>query len=408
MKQRWICLAIGALAASLSVSADSIRYGGVLYEDVYVGISRQFYFVHFPEEGRVEKVSRARKDVDAPEIDADDTVREALRERFEARKAERMEALSTVVDAPPIEVDTEGYLHRKALQATGLFEAQLDHWNDLSPTQQQLVLQEVLALSASNANQRANEQETIQSRLEGLKEAKVKRESALESARSKRTRAVDAVEQRNLSDVYWRMHEREVIGYQQGNSAYLDDFWLHEAGTEEAVAARRIAKVDQTYAKEAAGHAQVLGRVESAITQREREAIATAGKAKDAQRRYGAYLARIDELIGASQGDYSRMTGFEPLASWSGDSDRQTPSVIIDRAVWRLDCQRDDFGLDGNFKITVVDAETDTPFTAITGKDFLHMRTLLIDRPGEYYFIVKQDYHRIPYELRVSAVTEHR
>lgn len=407
MRRLWYCLVGTALVAPLFTAADAIRYGGVLYEDVYVGISRQFYFVHFPEEGRVEKVSRARKDVEAPDIDPDEMTRESLRERFEARKAEKMEAASELENASPIEVDTEKYLRRKALQSTALFETQLAFWRSLDPTQQQLVLQEVLALSASNANQRAREQETIQSRLEGLKERKLDREIALENAGAKRDRAIQDANRDSAAGIFMEEYEKSILRHQMGNSNYIHEHWRKAAETEAEIERRRMAAANQAYAREAADHAQALGRVESAITRREREVIATAGKAKDAQRRYGAYLGRIDELIAASQGEYPQMTRFEPVASWSGDGDLRTPPVTVESEVWRLGCQRDDFGMAGDFKITVVDAETDTPFTAITGKDFLHMRTILIDRPGRYYFIVKQDYHRIPYELEVSAAIEH-
>jgi hypothetical protein len=163
---------------------------------------------------------------------------------------------------------------------------------------------------------------------------------------------------------------------------------------------------NEAYGKEADAHKAVIDEVESAITQQERDAQAVENKGKDAARRYGAYLDRIDGLILASQAGYEPGLKFNVLETWQSDGDKKTPTVLIESSLWRLHCEREDFGLDGDFAITVYDAETDTPFTRIADKDFLKMRSRIFERQGKYYFVVEQDSDRIPYELTVSAVAE--
>jgi hypothetical protein len=398
-----LTLATG-LAGALIASADSIRVAGVLYENVYVGTSRTAYYVHFPEDGRVEKISRARKDVESPEIDPDEESRAQLLARFEARKAENDQARATA-ESSVLEADTAGYLRRKALQETALFESQLAHWKDLSPEQQQAILESVLALSANQAARHANEKISIESRLEDLNTAKADRQFEIGMAQARRSAAVEEADRRNLSQLWRDAHEEEVIGYLRGNERYVSDFWLREADTEDAVAAHRKAAADQAYAREAAGHERALERVESAITRREREAVATENKARDADRRFAVLMGRIDELIVASSGPYAAQVAFHPVETWTGEGDLRTPAVVIEHEVWQVECRRNDFDVEGDFKITVMDAETDLPITAIIDRDMLRMRTCTIDGPGRYYFIVKQDRDKIPWELNVSGIT---
>lgn len=132
--------------------------------------------------------------------------------------------------------------------------------------------------------------------------------------------------------------------------------------------------------------------------------MAVENKGKDAERRYGAFLARMDELMLASRADYKPGLTFNVLESWQGEGNKRTPTVTIESPVWRLICKRDDFGITGDFAITVYDAETDAPFTRIPDKDFLGMRSRIFERPGKYYFVVEQDASRIPYEVTVSTV----
>lgn len=398
-------LVFALCCAACPVSADSIRAGGVLHEDVYIVTTKQHYHVHFPEEGRVEKLSRARRDVEAPTIDPDESTRSALKERFDAVRSEQEKAREDAA-ATTVVVDTEAYLARKALASAALFDAQFSHWRHLTTAQQERILGQVLNLSATKASTLHAERSTVQSRLEGLDAAKAEREAKLARSQAKRDAAKEDAERRNAADIYARLHERELVDFERGNSSYASDFWARSADTEMALEARRKAAADRAYRKEAGAHEAALNQVESAITQQERDAQAVENKARDAEMRYGAFLARIDELILAERAGYEPSRALAPLESWRGEDGLRTPVIAIDSPLWQLECRRDDLDTDGAFAITVFDADTDTPFTRIADKDFLGMRIRIFDRPGRYYFVVEQDSTRIPYSLTVGKMQE--
>ena len=396
-----ILVVVGFMA--VPAMADSIKVGGVLHKDVYIVTKPQYYLVHFPEEGRVEKVSRARRDVEDPMIDSDESARKGLKERFDARQAELEGALKPV-PGEAVELDTEAFLKKEALVDAAVFETQFGHWIGLSVEVQEHLLQEVLAMSATKAAKRQGEQSTIQQRLGDLDAAKAEREAELGKLNAKREAAIDDAERHNAADFYLGLHERELVEYDRGNTDHVSNYWLKGADTELALEARRKEAADRAYLREAGAEEEALGQVEGAITQQERDAMAVENKGIDADRRYGAFLARMDELMLASRAGYIPGLSFKTQEAWQEDGDKRTPSVTIESPVWCLSCKREDFGISGGFAITVYDAETDAPFTRIADKDFLGMRTRIFERPGQYYFVVEQDASRIPYELTVSAV----
>lgn len=383
--------------------ADSIRVGGVLHKDVYVVTKPKYYLVHFPEEGRVEKVSRARRDVESPLIDVDESARNGLKDRFDARRAEIEGALKPV-SGETVELDTVAYLQKEALVDGAVFETQFAYWTVLSTEQQEYLLHEVLAMSATKAAKREGEKSTIQQRLTELDTSKAERETNLGKLNGKREAAIDDAERRNAADIYLKLHERELVEYDRGNTDHVSNYWLKGADTEIALEARRKEAADRAYLREAGVEKEALGQVEGAITQQERDALAVENKGINAERRYGAYLARMDELMLALRAGYKPCLTFSVLESWQGDGNKRTASVTIESEVWRLSCKREDFGQQGDFAVTVCDAETDAPFTRIADKDFLGMRSRVFERPGKYYFVVEQDASKLPYELTVSTV----
>lgn len=56
--------------------------------------------------------------------------------------------------------------------------------------------------------------------------------------------------------------------------------------------------------------------------------------------------------------------------------------------------------------MTVFDAETGTPFTRVSGVDFLQMRVRVLDGPGRYYLEIEQDDSNIPYEINAVTFSE--
>ncbi|MBX3176265.1 MAG: hypothetical protein KF886_02800 [Candidatus Hydrogenedentes bacterium] len=404
MKTRCI-LSVVAIAILGAIPADSIRIGGVTHKDVYVGKDSRFYYVHFPDEGRVEKISRARRDVDPPQLDPDPDAREAIRARFDAARA-RAEEARAAADATLMEADADAYTRRKAIAEFARFESQLAGWRALAPEQQQRVLDEVLALAASNHARLATERVTIQGRREHLDATRAEREDELARLRDKRDTAIERARDRSNEGFYREMHERRIVAYQQGFRSSVGDLWAREANIEAAHKNKRIQDARKEYKQEATSHEEALNNVNKAIARNARDAINTGNKARDAERRYAAMLARIDELILASQAEYEPYIEFEHIDQWSAREELRTPPITIEHNLWRLTCTRDDFGIDSNLKITVVDAETDLPLTAITRKDFLHQRTLVFERPGRFYFTLTQDSHAIPCEIQVSGISE--
>ena len=84
----------------------------------------------------------------------------------------------------------------------------------------------------------------------------------------------------------------------------------------------------------------------------------------------------------------------------------RTETITIGSGLWRVDCKRQDFDQPGDFSITVFDADSEKPFTRISRRDFLGMRTRIFDEPGNYYMVVKQDINQIPYEITVRSMSE--
>ncbi len=81
-----ICLvSISLLIAGLG-HADSIRINGVLHKNVYIKKSARHYYVHFPTEGRVEKINRIRKGISDLSIDSDVEKRDALWKTYQEHK----------------------------------------------------------------------------------------------------------------------------------------------------------------------------------------------------------------------------------------------------------------------------------------------------------------------------------
>lgn len=392
-----------AVFFAIPTFADSIKVGGVLHKDVYIVVKPQYYLVHFPDDGRVEKVSRVRRDVEVPIIDSNESSRLALRKRFEERNAE-IRGQSDKVASAAVELYAEAYLEKEALIEQVTFETQFVHWRSLSDKQQETLLREVLNLSASKAAKWAGEQSTVQSRLKELDAARETRQAELSEAEQKRDSDVAWERLYTNPDPYLHQYQREVVEYQAGISDHVDESWLRRANTEAELEARRVAAVNQAHAGEVSQKAAALSEVERSIREHERDALAVENKGKDAKRRYGAFLGRIDALILASRGRFQPRLNFTTVNTWEGDGNKRTATVSIESSVWVLNCTRDDFGQRGDFSVTVYDAESDAPFTRIADKDFLGMRSRVFERPGKYYFVVEQDGNKIPYELTVSTV----
>jgi len=399
------------------VDADEIRIGGKLHRDVYVRTSKQFYYVHYPEEGRVEKLSKKRRDVGDVSIDSDEVKREKWLTQFNERKAE-MAATSSAGLVEPKSVDSAQYKLGKRLVDSAVFEAQLMHWEKLSPQQQDLIFQDVSIRASQNEAEKAAALGEIQRNLGRLESEKAERQFKIAIAEGQRERAVeDAVEGSNAEyyekEKYAHIRRNQLTdsSYQSEFGQYLDERTVNYYGAaeeaERIVEQRKIDAANEAYEAEASRHISRLKTVESAISKKERDALATQSKVYDANMRYAAFLSRINELILASRQNYKPGLEMRSIVSWEGREGQRTEPFEIKEGVWRLDC--DYHGANGaGFSVMIHDAETGRPFTRIADMDFLRMRMRVFDEPGRYYLVVEGDSEARPYKITVSVLSQER
>ena len=406
------------LFLGLTVFADEIRIGGELHRDVYVRTSKQFYYVHYPEEGRVEKLSKKRRDVSDVSIDSDEGKREKWLAQFNERKAEMAAAASSAEHVEPKRVDSAQYKLEKRLVDSAIFEAQLAHWEKLSPQQQGLIFQDVSIRASQNEAEKAAALDEIQRNLGRLESEKAERQVKISIAEGQRERAVEEAVESSSAEYYEKEKYAHIRGNQLTDSSYQSDFgqYLDErtinyyGAAEEAermVEQRKIDAANEVFEVEASRHISRLKTVESAISKKERDALATQSKVHDANMRYAAFLSRINELNLALRQNYKPSLEMKSIASWEGRDGRRTEPFEIKVGVWRLDC--DYHGVNGaGFSVMIHDAETGRPFTRIADMDFLRMRMRVFDEPGRYYLVVEGDSEARPYKITVSVLSQER
>jgi hypothetical protein len=394
-------IAIYALCTIFSTCAiaDSIKVGDVEHRGVYVGADKDNYYIHFPEEGRMEKVSRKRKDVQPPKIDTDATVRTALMERFEEmkEKAERQKT-STVRG---MQLTSEEFKEIRRNKSIALFDAQLEHWTDLSPTERRLVQKNLSGHAEGNVQSYAISKDAVEGQIGDLESEKSDHLARLSELEQGKQSAIDEAERDNASDIFMEEYQKSLLERQMGRGSSFDEHWREAAEVEDAYATTRKNAAEQSFERGAAPHEKAVSTIDSAIVQKERDAIAVENKAIDGEKRIAAFESRVSELTNAINMAYRSELKPVVSASWSDSSSKKTAPFAIDAPFWRLDCLRDDFGQAGKFSVTVYDADTDQPFTQIADVDYLQMRVRVLDGPGRYYLKIEQDESALPYEIRV-------
>lgn len=384
--------------------SDSIRAGGVLYENVYIVTNGGYYHVHFPEEGRVERISQARRDVEKPLIEKDPAVRAALKQRFDERRAE-LDAALKETKSVTVELDVNEFHEREAIVDMAAFETQLEHWRGLSAPAQELIFREIMAQSLSKAASQIGAQVSIASRLDTLDEQQAEHEAAWARSQAKRDAAVEKAQEESLAGYYIREQKKTAVRRDLGyRTDLLEKINREGAETEMEFERRRTEAANELYGEEAKRHQAALAEVESEIARRERDALAVENKGRDAQRRVASQLARIDALILATRANHEPVLKYTELENWSKEGDFRSPTVTIEHAIWRVQCTPAGAAGHDDFVVTVYDAETNAAFTRIPGKDFLGARFRILDRPGKFYFTVEQEDGAGPFDLIISGV----
>ncbi len=105
MRRSLITLAVLATGASLVASADSIKVGDKVYEDVYISEGGNGYYVSIPSDGSIVNVSKSEVDEKDISFTQDREARKALyKEWLDKRRELRGEVSSETTDSELVNV----------------------------------------------------------------------------------------------------------------------------------------------------------------------------------------------------------------------------------------------------------------------------------------------------------------
>ncbi len=426
--QKTFYLVIALALTSGLASADSIRVGDKLYRNVYIGVSSEYYYVHHPESGEMERISRRRSNISNVQIDDNEDARSALLARYEAAKAKPQEpARKAPVSQSEVAGETKSFdgdllKYRIYMRDLAEFETQLAHWKDLSPETQKRIQGGLYETMEQRAARRSAAHEQAVTSISTLEQEKVTIQQHVEAAAIERERAVWQARaestERNYLEAYknsWVPGQPQHYYYREGGRrpqvgvyyVYGRDTEIYNSALEErARENNRIAEANDRYEAQTENYGKVLNSVDSAITRHAREAQTTVQKAHDEMRRYKAWQARVAALDAAEEDEYQPVLKPTVVEHWTGAADRRTPDFTIDQGLWRLDCLRAEDGNLGDFAVTVFSAETDAPFTRVSGVDYLGMRSRIFDEPGTYYLVISQSGIPVSYDVTVSTLSQ--
>lgn len=390
--------------ASAGVFADSITIEDIKHENVYVGTDDNYYYVYFPDEGRMEKISRKRKDVLPPEIDPDAAARKALKERYEENREKAAPQGSSITSEK--QLTSERIKESRRDRTLALFDAQLEHWKGLSPLERRLVQKNLSGHAEGHIQSYAISKSVVEEQKSSLENRKSDHEARLSELERSKQSAIDEADRENASDIFMEEYQKSLLERQMGRGSSFDEHWREAAEVEDAYAAVRKSEAQRSFDRSAAPHEKAVSKIDSDIVQKERDSIAIENKAIDSTKRIAAFDSRLTELTNAINMLYE--SELEPVIAFScSDSiSKKTAPFTVEAPFWRLDCLRDDFGQAGAFSVTVYDAKTDRPFTRLSDVDFLQMRVRVLDGPGRYYLVIEQDESGIPYEIRAVTFAE--
>jgi len=395
------------------VDADEIRIGGKLHRDVYVGQSKQFYYVHFPETGVMEKHSRKRLDVTDLVIDDDAAAREALLAQFEAAKANPPSVEPPEKSTSSAVVDTNAFKMRKWLLELAEFESQLLHWEGLGNTRRKALTDGLEGWARQRMASRSAEIQGKNSQIRNLSSQAATHRTEIANAEAKRAEAIRKAAKESNADQFvnhqnrvsqQRRYQRSEYGQYMSNS--VKEYYQAAERAERDVEGRKISVANSAFQAQAGQHVARLNQIQGDVNHQVREGLALRDKAAGEAKRIMGYVDRINGLQLAMGNEYRYKLQAISLAQWEGRVSQKTEVVVIPEGVWRISCTRADQGVPSDFSVTIHDATDDRPFTRITDTDFLGMRMRVFDDPGRYYLKIEQDASAIPYQIVVEQLVE--
>ena len=371
-------------------------------------MTRQYYFVHFPEEGRVEKISRARRGVTDVVIDADESARQALLARYEEVKSGRAEMAEaerskSQFDGPK-SLDSKDIKRRAALMDGAVFALRYAYWKGLSEPERAAIRDDLIAASRATSAERARELELAQAALTRLESEKNASQADIAAARARRDTAFRRVERYRGADIFLderqKMIDRGQAGRPGSRRALKGNVQRRRAV---AKAEGKVAAMDE-YRNRVAREQRDISNAETGIRQKERDALSTRIKNQESGARLEEQLAQIDALNAAIMKMEAPSLTLRRLASWSGDNSRKSEAVEIEEGPWFLSCQLEDNHYEDGFSVTVYESGSSLPFTRISGEDFLGMRARVFEKPGKYRFEITHDDRDGGYKVELGVV----
>ena len=399
------------------VSADAIRVGAKHYRDVYIKQSKQYYVVHHPEEGRIEKVSRRRQDVSGLRIEVDELKRQELFARFEARKAEVELASQKSGRGSSKTRDSGQFQKRQQLEEQAKFETQLAHWKGLSDAERNRIVGALEGRATRSAAHRSRTFHEGKGKIEGLETVRSMAREQQEAAKVVAGDAIKVITERSAAEGYGEMKRQYALRRDNKNprtvtrrERFVDDFTVDYYQAAESaqrnVDRRRVAAVEEAYSAANSAYERELDRVNGAISWEEKNARSVQSKLHDSQLRYRQYRTRIEDLDLAIEQNYVSRIGFRSVANWDGNKKLRTEPFGIGDRPWRLHCRPVNVEGVTGFSVAVYSADTELPITSIGDGDFLGMRARILDGPGPFYLVIDPGSTGTSYKIDVSAVTE--
>ncbi len=402
-----------AVLLACGTPADSIKVGKRLYSNVYIRSDGSNHHIHFPDEGRVEKVSRKRTDVGEPRIDQDPAAREALLERFNQIKARAEKKSPSVIAAkrpaatsaaPSGTLDSKAIHEQNQLREQALEDAQVEFWRTLSAEERALVTENLLRVARENQTNFEQERTRLDSEIEALNAQATQHQEEIGRLATLRDEAQQEVIRRDNSDAIERQLEESVANFDQSRNGILVREILDDAITAQAGQATEDRdEINRQYKRSVAPHQAALDAIDRSLGAIEDLGITLARNSTLIADRVAWSHSRIAAMNGGLDKPYTPNLPSTVVAEWRGVRSFKSEPFEISKSFWRLDILRKDLGQSGRFTVTVYFAETDLPFTRITNVDYLQMRVGTLDGPGKYYLKIEQDESALPYEIR--AVT---
>jgi hypothetical protein len=364
------CIWVVLFVFPFGAFSDSIKVGEDVYDNVLVESDDDYYYVQFPEDGHVDKISRKRQDVSEPRIEADGALRERMHVRFEEKKAMAEKALADAADQPASQLDNAAVEEALQLRDQALFDAQFEYWRVLPAEDRFRIEDNLLAHAEGERRSFALTRGQVVEEIVDLEAQKAMHEARLAQLGQLKQRALEAAQRDGAVNRFMALYNGSIYDYQ------------------------------------AVPHGQAIASLNSTIEVVERSGVIEENKSLDGGVRAGAFLGRIDQLDNAVTDKYVSTLNSKVVGAWKDSGSQETGPFDITTKLWRLDCLRDDFGEAGTFTITVYDATTRQAFTRISDVDFLQMRVRLLDGPGRYYLVIEQDDPDLPYDIRAVTFPE--